>query len=396
MNALEMLSMNRNSRVILTLMVGMSCLSPAGADEGYFLTGGQKQELILRGQMHDEQHRLYDVWIVPGYVVPGETAQKGWRKAGDALGTYRKPEFFPNLHKYADKTWRFGTRSTLREYTFRGTREAWRKDMTVAGERTQKRVFGWWLAYPWGVLEATTESVLRIGTGIPAGILVTGSAYTIFPAAYVVTPSVVSMGHAAGEGTGFPLVAATWNTMIAPPLAMLGQRPAPQRADGFWMKQVDDPQLKVLIGELASWRDALSKAQPTAERDAAIQRLEADKSAQTQDLYARIKVIEQASGEKIAAVRANWMSGVMAQARTQRPDMVSRLDKADVPLTMLAAQRQQVAKALAVQGWTAPDAEALVAILLGDTPGAAQPQRAADDKTDPVKRVIEVMGRPGS
>lgn len=388
--------MNRNSRVIPTLMVGLSCLSPALADEGYFLTGAQKQELILRGQMHDEQHRLYDIWIVPGYVVPWETGQKGWRKAGDALRIYRKPEFFPNLHQYADKTWRFGTRNTLREYTFRGTREAWRKDMKVAGERTHKRVFGWWLAYPWGVLEATTESVFRIGTGIPAGVLVAGAAYTVFPAVYVVTPSVVSLGHAAGEGTGFPLVAAAWNTMIAPPLAMLGQRPAPQRADGFWMKQVDDPQLKVLIGELTSWRDALSKAQPTAERDLAIRRQEAEQSAQTEDLYARIKVIEQASGEKIAAVRANWMSGVMAQARMQRSDLVSRLDKADVPLTMLAAQRQQVVKALAAQGWTAQDAEALVAILLGDTPEAMAPQRATDDKADPVKRVIEVMGKPGS
>ncbi|RZU47308.1 hypothetical protein EV700_0263 [Fluviicoccus keumensis] len=388
--------MNRNCRMISTLMVGMSCLSPALADDGYFLTGQQKQELILRGQMHDEEHRLYDIWIVPGYVVPAETAQKGWRKADESLQTYRKPEFFPNLHKYADKTWRFGTRYTLREYTFRGTREAWSKDMKVASGRTQKRVFGWWLAYPWGVLEATTESLFRIGTGIPTGILVAGSAYTVFPAAYVVTPSVVSLGHAAGEGTVFPLAAATWNTMIAPPLAFLGQRPAPQRADGFWMKQVDDPQLKVLIGELASWRDTLSKTQPTAERDAAIKRLEDDKSAQTRDLYARIKVIEQASGEKIAAVRAGWMTGVMAQARTQRQDMVSRLDKADVPLTMLAAQRQQVVTALAVQGWTTQDAEALVAILLGDTPDIVSPQRAADDKTDPVKRVIEVMGKPGS
>jgi hypothetical protein len=395
MNLRGALRMSLNRRVFLTLMIGVNGLSPAVAGEGYFLTGPQKQELILRGQMHDEQHRLYDVWIVPGYVVPRETAQKGWRKAGEALEAYSKPEFFPNLHKYADKTWRFGTRETLREYTFRGTREAWRKDMQVAGERTRKRVFGWWLAYPWGLLEATTESVFRIGTGIPTGMVVAASAYTVFPGVYVVTPSVVSLGHAAGEGTAFPLAAATWNTVIAPPLAMLGQRPAPQRADGFWMKQVDDPQLKVLIGELVSWREALSKAQPTAERDAVIQRLEAEQSAQTQDLYARIRAIEQVSGERIAAVRANWMSGVMAQARTQRQEMVSRLDKADVPLTMLAAQREQVVTALAARGWTSLDAEALVAILLGDTPDTAVPRRAADEKTDPVKRVIEVMGKPG-
>ncbi|HEX5277380.1 MAG TPA: hypothetical protein VFW42_06910 [Fluviicoccus sp.] len=384
-------------RLILASLVGTSLLSlPVLADEGYFLTGNQKQELITRGQMHDEEHRLYDVWIVPGYMVPAQTAQKGWRKAKDSLQVYVKQGFFPVMHEYADKTWRFGTRDMLREYTFRGTHEAWRKDMKVAGDRTRKRVFGWWLAYPWGVLEATTESVFRIGTGIPAGILVAGSAYTVFPVVYVATPVVASLGHAAGQGTAFPLAAATWNTVIAPPLAIFGQRPAPQRADGFWMKQVDDPQLKVLIRELASWRDALSKAQPTAERDAAIRRLEAEQSAQTEDLYSRIRVIEQASGEKVAAVRADWMNGVMAQASTQRQEMLARLQKADVPLAMLAAQRQPVVNALAAQGWTSTDAEALLAILLGDTPGVVSPQRATDDKTDPVKRVIEVMGKPGS
>ncbi len=388
--------MSLNRRVFLTLMIGVNGLSPAVAGEGYFLTGPQKQELILRGQMHDEQHRLYDVWIVPGYVVPLETAQKGWRKAREALREYGKPEFFPDLHKYADKTWHYGTRVALREYTFKGTREAWGKDMKVASERTRKRVFGWWLAYPWGVLEATTESVFRIGTGIPTGVALAGSAYTVVPVAYVATPALLSLGHAAGEGTGFPVVAAGWNTVIAPPLAMLGQRPAPQRADGFWMKQVDDPQLKTLIAELATWRDALSGSQSGLERNAEIKRLEEARDAQTQGLYAQIKAIERAAGESIAQVRADWMKGVMSRARQQRPDMISRLAKAEVSLPLLAAQRQQVISALAVQGWTTQEAEQLVGILVGETNGEPSPHRATDDKTDPVKRVIEVIGKPGS
>lgn len=377
------------------LAAGLGCLSPVWADDGYFLTADQKRELILRGQMHDEAHRLYDVWIVPGYVVPGETSRKGWRKAGDALQDYGQPDFFRNIHRLSDKTWRYGTQDVLRKFAFRGTRKAWSKDMAVASERTRKRVFGWWLAYPWGVLEASAESAVRLGGGIPTGVVVAASAYTAMPVIYVAAPASMATVHALGQGTAIPLSAALWNTVIAPPLAMLGQRPAPERADGFWMKQVDDPQLKVLIGELAAWRSALSQAQPTAERDDAIRRLEDERSVQTQELYARIKVIEQAAGEKIAAVRADWMGGVMSEARRQRPEMVSRLERAEVPLRMLAAQRRQVAAALAVQGWTAPEADMLVGILLGDSPEEAPLQRDAGDKTDPVRRVIEVMGKPG-
>ena len=51
------------------LMLTLALSVNANAD-GYFLTAQQKQELVLRGQLHDEQQRLYDIWIVPGYVVP--------------------------------------------------------------------------------------------------------------------------------------------------------------------------------------------------------------------------------------------------------------------------------------------------------------------------------------
>ncbi len=387
--------MASKSAVAAAILLGLGGVSPVVADEaGYFLSGAQKQELILRGQMHDEEQRLYDIWIVPGYVNPMEHAQKGWRKAGDSLETYNKPDFFPNLHKYADKTWRFGTRDTLREFSFKGTRKAWEKDMAVAKERTRKRVFGWWLAYPWGVFEASTESLLRLSIGIPTGILVAGSAYTVLPAVYVATPSVMSMAHAAGEGTGYPLIAAGWNTVIAPPLAVFGQRPAPQRADGFWMKQVDDPRLKDMIGELSSWRDALTKAQPTTERDAAVKRLEDERTAQTKDLYARIKVIEQASGEKVAQVRSEWMGGVMQRATEQRAGVLARLQQGDMPPELLAAQRDAVVAGLTGNGWTRDEADKLVDVLLGKPVDLSAPQRKADDKTDPVKRAVEILGNP--
>lgn len=366
----------------------------ASADSGYFLSGAQKSELIRRGQMHDEQQRLYDVWIVPGYVVPGQTARKGWRKAGEALQDYSKPAFFPDLHRYADQTWRFGTRDTLRDYTVKGTRNAWSSDMKVAAERTRKRVFGWWLAYPWGVLEASVESLLRIGTGIPAGVLIAGSAYTVVPAVYVATPPVLALAHAAGEGTTLPLAAAGWNTVIAPPLALFGQRPAPERADGFWMKQVNDPRLADMISRLSAWRDGLTTAQATTERDADSQRLAQEKDARIRPLSEQIQAIEQEYAERERQLRADWMKAVLERAGTQRNAMLAQLQAADISPELLAGQREAVTAALAQQGWSREDAAMLVQILLGNDAGTMMPQRDADDKADPVKRTLQILGHP--
>lgn len=385
--------MPRSMLKIASLMMLVGLGESASAADGYFLTGEQKSELIMRGQMHDDQQRLYDIWIVPGYVMPAEHARKGWRKAGDALDEYGKPSFYREIHRFSDATWRYGTQEVLRDFALKGTRKAWLKDMEVAAGRTRKRVFGWWLAYPWGIFEATTESVIRVVGGIPTGVAVAVSAYTVVPVVYGAVPVTLSAGHALGEGTGFPLAAAGWNTVIAPPLALLGQRPAPERADGFWMKQIDDPRLKDLIAELTGWRDGLVKAQPTTDRDAAVQRLQAERENQTREWYARIRAIEKVSDEQIAGVRSTWMNGVLQRAGSERGGVWERLKDKDIPPSLLAGQRESVIAALTGNGWSQGEVEQLVRILLGEGPVTA-PQRQADDKTDPLKRAVEILGDP--
>ena len=167
-------------------------------------------------------------------------------------------KFYRDIKKYSNETWRYGHKTILNKYTFTGTKNAWQSDLATASQRTQKRVFGWWLAYPWGVFEATTESVLRLATGIPVGVAVSASAYTVVPAITMAWPVVESAGFASIQGVAYPLVASAWNTVVAPPLALLGQQPAPQRADGFWMKQVDDPNLQALAEVVIKWQRQLA------------------------------------------------------------------------------------------------------------------------------------------
>ena len=85
------------------LMLTLALSVNANAD-GYFLTAQQKQELVLRGQLHDEQQRLYDIWIVPGYVVPLNHVEKGWLNAGEALQHYGEAKFYRDIKKYSNET----------------------------------------------------------------------------------------------------------------------------------------------------------------------------------------------------------------------------------------------------------------------------------------------------
>jgi hypothetical protein len=100
---------------------------------------------------------------------------------------------------------------------------------------------------------------------------------------------VESVGYAAIEGTAYPVIASAWNTAVAPPLAVLGQQPAPQRADGFWMKQVDDPNLQALADALNAWQHNL----PVNKTKAEISPILRSKQEQLSQLHQQIKILEQ-------------------------------------------------------------------------------------------------------
>ncbi|MBH1970570.1 hypothetical protein FK216_05070 [Moraxellaceae bacterium AER2_44_116] len=354
--------------------------------EDYFLTATQKKELLLRGQLHDEQQRLYDIWIVPGYVVPLNHVESGWRNAGEALQRYRNPIFYSDLKKYSKETWRYGHKDILKEFTFTGTKKAWQTDMATASQRTQKRVFGWWLAYPWGVFEATTESVLRLATGIPVGITVSASAYTLLPVLYMSWPAGESLGYASIEGTTYPLVASAWNTMIVPPLALLGQQPAPQRADGFWMKQVDDPNLQALADVVIKWQRQLALNNSNNETVAT-----KDKKAKIQQLYQQIKELEQQVQQDEKQQQSQHIKQLLVNAQQQKPQLEAELQSKGLSLAMLARNRQAIKVKMSVLNLSFEDLDKLLNVLLADGVPQNVLERPSNDKTDPLQRTLDVL-----
>ena len=353
--------------------------------DGYFLTTQQKQELVLRGQLHDEQQRLYDIWIVPGYVVPLNHVEKGWRNAGEALQHYGEAKFYGDIKKYSNETWRYGHKTILNKYTFTGTKKAWQNDMRTASQRTQKRVFGWWLAYPWGIFEATTESVFRLATGIPMGVAVSASAYTVVPAITMAWPVVESAGYASIQGTAYPLVASAWNTVIAPPLALLGQQPAPQRADGFWMKQVDDPNLQALADVVIAWQRQLVRS-PNNETLAT-----KDKKVQIQQLYQQIRLLEQQVQQDEKQQQSQQISQLLLNANQQKSQLEAELQSKGLSLAMLARNRQAIKVKMSVLNLSFEDLDKLLDVLITDGVPHDLPERSSNDKTDPLQRSLDIL-----
>ena len=367
------------------LMLTLALSVHANAD-GYFLSVQQKQELVLRGQLHDEQQRLYDIWIVLGYVVPLNHVEKGWRNAGEALQHYGEAKFYGNIKKFSNETWRYGHKTILNEYTFTGTKNAWQSDLATASQRTQKRVFGWWLAYPWGVFEATTESVLRLATGIPVGVAVSASAYTVVPAITMAWPVVESAGFASIQGTAYPLVASAWNTVVAPPLALLGQQPAPQRADGFWMKQVDDPNLQALAEVVIKWQRQLALNNPNNETVAT-----KDKKAQIQQLYQQIKELEQQVQQDEKQQQSLQINQLLVNAQQQKPQLEAELQSKGLSLAMLVRNRQAIKVKMSVLNLSFEDLDKLLDVLITDGVPQNLLERSSDDKTDPLQRSLDVL-----
>ena len=367
------------------LMLTLALSVHANAD-GYFLSVQQKQELVLRGQLHDEQQRLYDIWIVPGYVVPLNHVEKGWRNAGEALQHYGEAKFYGNIKKFSNETWRYGHKTILNKYTFTGTKNAWQSDLATASQRTQKRVFGWWLAYPWGVFEATTESVLRLATGIPVGVAVSASAYTVVPAITMAWPVVESAGFASIQGTAYPLVASAWNTVVAPPLALLGQQPAPQRADGFWMKQVDDPNLQALAEVVIKWQRQLALNNPNNETVAT-----KDKKAQIQQLYQQIRLLEQQVQQDEQQQQSQQISQLLLNAKQQKSQLEAELQSKGLSLAMLARNRQAIKVKMSVLNLSFEDLDKLLDVLLADGVPQNLRERSSNDKADPLQRSLDIL-----
>lgn len=245
------------------------------SDSGYFLSLKQKGQLVWTGRMQDSKGEWYDIWIVPGYVQPGRRAKTYMRKVGTDFGEYVHKQKYEDLATNSGDAFRWAFKDCLVDFTVKGVPRAWGKYWRRANSRTKQRVFGWWFAYPLAMLEGCVDTVVRIPVGVSGTLLGSAWGTVAVPGYYAVNSSVKGSWHLAVDSLLFPATACAWNTVVSPPLVLVGQKPSPSRADGFWVKPMSEdevlaleplpPATKEEVEALAQWGLVLqTEAKPFA------------------------------------------------------------------------------------------------------------------------------------
>ncbi|MFP5440861.1 MAG: hypothetical protein ACLGHJ_05150 [Gammaproteobacteria bacterium] len=368
----------------LALLLLAAAASPAG---DYFLDGAQQRELLMTGLITGRDGARYDVWIVPGYEYPRHQASKGWRSAREELRDYGQRSYYRGIVTTTRKVMRFARRDVIADFAFDGTAGAWRESAQAANERVRRRVFGWWLAWPWALVEASAESVVRVGAGVPGGVGLWAGGAVATPAVMLAWPATMSGAYALGQGTALPLAAGGWNTVVAPPLALLGQQPSPERADGWWMTRLQDPAEAGVRAQLAAWQQEWQ-----AEPELARQRQEvADRTAAHQAIVSGLQAALAAEQKTWATVGRElneaYRQMALERALAALPALQRELSAQGYGAARLEAMRGPLLDELVKQGLDRATADRVLDGLAGRAPVA--PARQPGDKTDPLQQVIE-------
>jgi len=381
--------------VMMMFAIGCSSMGTPAVEtnmkeSGYFLSMKQKGQLIGKGQIEDSEGIWYDVWIVPGYVGPAKRVKTYVGKAGESFAEYGQAKKYQSLLKTSGDVFGWAYDDALKEFTIKGVPGAWRKYWTAAEKRTEKRVFGWWFAYPWAVLEGTVDTLIRIPVGLCGSAGGAAVAAVGVPAYYMVDSAAVGTWHLGVDAIFLPAVGATWNTLIAPPLSLAGQKPASSRVDGFWVTQlpkegeatgpvpevsVSDEEIKVI----AEWGHVLlEKSRPYEEKSE-------DLFQKTQEEMTRIN---EAWKESEKAIRAEEKAAVssMAPNGAQKKAMEALKERQTVQT------QDEIKTYLAERLQLSPDEVTRVMTLLSlDPPEKETTGKPVRSKADPVLRSIDII-----
>lgn len=370
-------------------------LLSAAAHADYFLHGDQKADLITHGEMNGEDGGRYNVWIVPGYAGPAQGAKEGWSDAGRAVGEYGNKSLYKDAVKTGKSALRFAGKDSIGKFAFKGSYNAWGESLATASARTEKRVFGWWFAYPWAAIEASGESAVRMALGVPGGIIIGGVGSTVVPVAELLWPATKGIYHSTIPGTVMPLAAGGWNTIIAPPMALLGQQPNAARADGFWLKRIDPAKTDV---ELVAAKNALNEWRTTLLSTPEARALTAEQTA-LRESYARrrdevLKQLHEQYEADQAKAQEQWQQTIQQQAALHEPELDASIDRQKLDALVQRYGRSTMIDALTGPGLDRTEAEVMLTRLIGSETGPkviAQPEhRSDDDKTDPLRRSLQL------
>ena len=243
--------MGFNLRRLLSFLLLLSVLlksTHAGAEnEPYFLSLKQKGQLFSQGALQDGSGQWYNIYLIPGFKKSAADSRGFFKLANSSVSLYWDKDYYGKARVAIDNYGQYmfdGSKSLFFDFTLAGTSRRWKKNMSSAERVFKKRSFGYWFSYPWYITYALVDNAVRIpgGTAISfIGVLLSYPvAYTAGPVVTAVSPGVGYVG-AGGVGVLSFTGNASWTALAGVPLSLFGQRPSPERSDGWWVKKISPP-----------------------------------------------------------------------------------------------------------------------------------------------------------
>lgn len=244
-------------------------------------------------------------------------------------------------------------------------------------------------------MESTAETVFRgvLGSVGTAGGIVSGVA--IVPSYHALDSAVAGVWNLGVNTIIIPVVGIGWNTLVGPPLALVGQKPSESRVDGFWVTMVGpdrapitSPPSQEEIRLLGQWGLLLLKeTKPFVQKQLEIDRNAAEQEAQLQ--------------RALQAMRAE-ADRQRTELRNQERTLIQQAAAANELSSALLSQHSALAyrgnceadvrrylKGLKVSG---EDVERVLSLLRAfPSPRSVAPSPMRQ-KTDPLRRSVEVIG----
>ena len=364
-------------------------------DPGYFLSWRQKKELLCLGRIQDSAGVWYDIWICPGYVPPAGYAREHLREAGADFHEYIEANKYQSLKAGSKACFNWALEECGLGFTVKGIPRAWGRHFTVAHERTRRRVFGWWMAYPWAFMESSVETAFRgvLGAAGTAGGVAGGLA--VVPVYHALDSAVAGVWNLGVNTIIVPAVGVSWNTVVGPPLALIGQKPAESRVDGFWVTIVPSgraPATRNLSQEeiklLGQWGLLLLKeAGPSTEKLKAF-----EKSTAEQELKLRQALRELSADADRRRTELRKEERALIQQAAATNELSSTLLDQHADLVYSGSCEAGVRRYLKEQNISNEDIERILSLLRTyQGPRAVVPSHERQ-KTDPLRRGVEVIG----
>lgn len=299
--------MKQNGIILLMMVLSLLSKRVLAENDGYFLSWKQKGQLISSGRIRGNDGRIYDILICPGYRYPVRYGWNNIKEAGSDLSEYFQRQKYSRMFNNSMDCLEWGFEDCLLEFTFEGAAKSWNRNFSQAHERTKKRVFGWWMAYPWATFKSVVDNAVRIPLGAIGCGLGTVSGVGLVPAYHLSDSAFKAAWDGSVQGVALPVSGLAWNTIISPPLAIAGQKPSEKRVDGFWVRIVPE---SYIPGKTPSGNDIANLAKlgillkdELEPFESERQEIENKRKQQLKELYEEISKVNKEKREELKKIK---------------------------------------------------------------------------------------------